>query len=453
MKKKKFAALSSIILAGAMTVSLCACDLFAADPVYDGKTPYEIATEQGYDGSPESYLASSLGVGSSGDSEVRIAYEEAKKEGYTGTFLEFLQTYLTVAHDDTATVNRALTSAVSVRCAFKESLGGYRPSSNTQTVTSAGSGVIYSLDKEQGNAYVITNYHVVYDGDSLGNETTAHISDEIKLYLYGGEVASGAIAATYLGGAMNYDIAVLKVEGSEVLKESSARAVVAANSDAITVGETAYAIGNPEGEGISVSRGVVSVDAEYIDIKSSDDKTNLSMLEIRTDASVNHGNSGGGLFNADGKLIGIVNAKTEEDGVEGMGYAIPSNLALSVAQNIIDNAATKGAVRATLGVTVETTGSKCVFDETSGKAFIMETVAITSVVDNSAAQGKLKAGDTLYSVILNETETVITRRHMLTCLLFNVRKDQTLTCKVYRGGELISVEITFNANSYFTTFD
>lgn len=453
MKKKKTALLLSAALAGVMTISLCACDLFEGDPVFDNKTPYEIATEQGYDGSPESYLASVIGVGSGGDSQVRIAYEEAKKGGYTGTFLDFLQTYLSLSVNDSANINRALTSVVSIRCGFQESLGGYRPSSNTQSVTSAGSGVIYSLEKENGNAYVITNYHVVYNADSVGTETTAHVSDNISLYLYGGELSSGAIRATYLGGAMNYDIAVLKVEGSEVLKQSSARAVVSANSDAVTVGEAAYAIGNPEGEGISVSGGIVSVDAEYIEIKSSDESTTLTMLEMRTDAPVNHGNSGGGLFNADGKLIGIVNAKTEEDGVEGLGYAIPANLALSVAQNIIDNAQSKGAVRATLGISVGTTGSKCVYDEALGKAYIMETVAITSVSDGSVAEGKLKAGDTLYSATLNGAETVITRHHMLTSVLFNVRKDQTLTLKVYRGGQLISVEIAFDASSYFTLFN
>ena len=221
MKKKKTALLLSAALAGVMTISLCACDLFEGDPVFDNKTPYEIATEQGYDGSPESYLASVIGVGSGGDSQVRIAYEEAKKEGYTGTFLDFLQTYLSLSVNDSANINRALTSVVSIRCGFQESLGGYRPSSNTQSVTSAGSGVIYSLEKENGNAYVITNYHVVYNADSVGTETTAHVSDNISLYLYGGELSSGAIRATYLGGAMNYDIAVLKVEGSEVLKQSS----------------------------------------------------------------------------------------------------------------------------------------------------------------------------------------------------------------------------------------
>lgn len=460
MKKKKTALLLSAALAGVMTISLCACDLFEGDPVFDNKTPYEIATEQGYDGSPESYLASVIGVGSGGDSQVRIAYEEAKKEGYTGTFLDFLQTYLSLSVNDSANINRALTSVVSIRCGFQESLGGYRPSSNTQSVTSAGSGVIYSLEKENGNAYVITNYHVVYNADSVGTETTAHVSDNISLYLYGGELSSGAIRATYLGGAMNYDIAVLKVEGSEVLKQSSARAVVSANSDAVTVGEAAYAIGNPEGEGISVSGGIVSVDAEYIEIKSSDESTTLTMLEMRTDAPVNHGNSGGGLFDKDGKLVGIVNARSEETGVTAFGYAIPANLALSIAQNIIDNApsGSRGALRATLGITVMTADSSSVYDATAQKTYIMETVTVQGV-QSGAAASSLKAGDVFYSVKVtshNDNERVnkvITRRHQIYSILFNMRLGDTLEITVSRGDELVTEKVVYSESSQFTLFD
>ena len=452
MKKRRIAALSCVALSGAALFTFSACFDFGSSSL-DSKYPYEIASELGYDGSEASWLASLSG--NDGGAEIRAIYDEAVAEGFEGSFLEFLQEYLTVSADDSAAVNRALMSTVSVWCTFSEQVvsgGIWRPGATTQQTTSAGSGVIYSLDKSAGDAYVITNYHVVYNKDSAGTETVSHISDDITLYLYGGEFDGGAIEATYVGGAMDYDLAVLRVEDSEVLKASSAREAVAANSDAVTVGETVYAVGNPEGSGISASSGIVSVDSEYISIASSDETTTLSLREIRTDAAVNHGNSGGGLYNADGKLIGIVNAKTEEDGVEGMGYAIPANLALSVAQNIIDNSAYRGALRATLGITLEVTDSKAVYDDLTGKAYIEESVSV-SAVTSAPASGALKTGDVLYSISLNGREQVITRMYMATDLMFGVRKGDTVTFKVYRDGQLVSADITFDRDSYFTLYD
>ena len=449
MKRKRFMLLvSSLVLSVALVFSLCAC----APASYT--SPYEVATEQGYDGSEASWLASLYG--GDGYGSFRAVYDEAVEAGYEGTFLDFISEYLTVAQDDSPAINRALMSVVSIWAIFSEPVmgGGWRPSVSYQSVSSGGSGVIYSLDKAAGNAYIVTNYHVVYDANSVGTETVSHISDDITVYLYGGEAATGEIKATYVGGAMDYDIAVLKVEGSEILKESSAREVTAANSDALTVGERVYAIGNPEGNGIALSSGVVSVDAEYITVESSDEQSYLELLEIRTDAPINHGNSGGGLFNADGQLIGIVNAKTEESGVEGVGFAIPSNLALSVAQNILDNqgSGSRGALRATLGIMTSVKDSKSVFDEATQKAYIEETVVVDSV-SSGAASGILKAGDVLYSLTLDGQETVITRGFMVGNFLFRVRKGDTVTAKVWRDSQLLSLEIPFDSNSDFTLFD
>ncbi len=460
MKRKNYL-FGAIALAGVLCVSLCGCELFGGGtqtPSSSTVTPstYEIATKQGYDGSEASYLASLYA--DTDTAFVRTAYDEAVKEGYAGSFLDFLKEYLTVTQDDSSAVNRAMMSAVSVWASFNVTVtadfGGWRPSTTTQQTTSAGSGIIYSLDKEKGDAYIITNYHVVYNVDSVGNEAVSHISDNISLYLYASMTEANTITATYVGGAMDYDIAVLKVTGSEVLKNSSARAVVAANSDAIAVGDTVYAIGNPDGQGISVSQGIVSVDAEYIDIASSDEQRNLSMLEIRTDAPVNHGNSGGGLFSAKGELIGIVNARSEASGVEGFGYAIPSNLAIAVAQNVLDNQAggSKGALRATLGVTVQTVDTYSVFDEDTQRAYVSETVKIQSVAEGTAAAGKLQAEDVLYSVSLNGVKTTIARFHALGTFLFQVRKGDVVTVEVYRGESVVSVDLNFDKDEYFTLF-
>ena len=141
---------------------------------------------------------------------------------------------------------KGLRSAVSIVCNFQATIqqGGWRPGSSsttTQDYSSAGSGVIYRMDKSEGDAFIITNYHVVYDASS---NTENGISDDISVYLYGSEIEEKAIEATYVGGSLYYDIAVLQIDNSDILKASDACEVDVADSDAIVVGDTAIAIGN-----------------------------------------------------------------------------------------------------------------------------------------------------------------------------------------------------------------
>lgn len=450
MKKTGLAAVC-VALVAVFAVGLTSCGGASA-------TVYDVATTLGYEGSESGWIAS---VSDSG-TEARKLYEEAKADGYTGTFVDFLKDIGYAPQDSSVSVSNALMSVVSVTCAFSEPTYTYvngRPVYQEKTAYSAGSGVIYSLNKAEGDAYIVTNYHVVYDSDSAGKETVTHISDEIAVYLYGSMYGSesDAIAADYVGGSMEHDIAVLKVEGSDLLKNSYAYSLKASNSDAVTAGETVYAIGNPEGKGISVTQGIVSVEAEYITMTASDETTQVSRLEIRTDAAVNHGNSGGGLFNSEGRLVGIVNARSEDDGVEAFGYAIPSNLALAIAQNIIDNSKTnssKGALRATLGITVQVTDSRSVYNEETQKAYVVETVTVRSVALGSISYGKLKDDDIIYSIRINGgDEKVITRQYMVTNALFNVRLGDTVELAVYRNNQVVTVSLAFDDNSYFNLYN
>ena len=115
-----------------------------------------------------------------------------------------------------ATSAKGLRSAVGIVCNFQATIqqGGWRPGSSnttTQDYFSAGSGVIYQMDKTAGDAFIITNYHVVYDASS---NTENGISDDISVYLYGSEIEEKAIEATYVGGSLYYDIAVYHVDTS-----------------------------------------------------------------------------------------------------------------------------------------------------------------------------------------------------------------------------------------------
>lgn len=438
MKKRYL--LAPLALAAALLLAMTGC-------AYRGTTarnPYEVASELGAEGSMASWLAEK-----DTKSQARLMFEEAQTEGYTGTYIQFLQE-IGYRQDETANVNAALAATVDVYAVFSY------PEGRDKKFQSAGAGVIYSFEQETGNAYIVTNYHIVYNISSAGSEQIAHISDDISIRLYGNEGTGGDIPAEYVGGSMDYDIAVLRTKESDALKASNAQAIERGDSDSLTLGERVYAIGNPNMKGLSVVSGVVSVDAEYTNITSADGKRLLSLLEIRTDAPVNHGNSGGGLYNSEGKLIGICNARSEESGLEHFGYAIPANLALAVAQNIIDNSkanGSKGALRATLGVTVGTLASTSCYDEKTGKTYILETVSVHEVSFGSMVYGKLNVGDVLYSVQRNDgPEKLITRLHNLGNFLFDVRKGDTVTITFSRGDKTMRESFVFSQNGDFTLF-
>lgn len=340
----------------------------------------------------------------------------------------------------TAASSKGLRSAVSIICNFTATVqqGGWRPGSGSATqkeYSSAGSGVIYKLDKENGDAFVITNYHVVYD---VSSNTKNGISEDISLYLYGSEIEEKAIPATYVGGSPYYDIAVLRVEDSEMLKTSDAAAVEIADSDKVTVGSSAIAIGNAKGLGVSASVGIVSVDSEYITMTAADGKSEVSFRVMRVDTAVNSGNSGGGLYGGDGRLIGIVNAKIVDDGVENIGYAIPSNVAVSIADNIIDycyGTELERVQRALLGITVTTSDSKAVYNPASGLIAVKETVSVYEVSAGSITSGLLMAEDVLLRASLNGETVEITRQYHIIDMMLDVRVGDTVELTVLRGTE------------------
>ena len=465
--KKIMAAVLSVSLAGALIFSLAGCTFFAPAPPSDDPSLTPDPDVPSQPDVPEDPVVSDDIGGSAwmdwenvftgGSTEAYRLYQEAKGEGFEGTFTDFLQEVgYNISVDSSFAVGTAVQSVVAIESVFEEQTSSLPSGGGTEERTYSGAGVIYSLDKEAGDAYIVTNYHVVYEQDSLGNESIPHISDDIRVYLYGEYYLTQYIEAEYVGGAMDYDIAVIRIEGSERLKNSAARAFEAGDSDQIAAGETVYAIGNPDSQGVSVTRGIVSVPSEYIDISAADDRRTVSLLEIRVDAAVNHGNSGGGLFNIDGSLIGIVNARSEASGVEGFGYAIPVNLAVGVAQNILDNAETndsKGALRATLGVTARVDARTSIYNEETGSSYIVEKVSVQEVTEGSPAAGKLQEGDLLKHICIEGgLEKTVTHLHTVTTFMFNVRKGDTVVITYERSGAEGEARITYDSDAMFTLF-
>ena len=491
MKKRTFKTLICAMLAGVSAFGFSACNL-------EPQTAYDVAVKNGFLGTEQEWLASLKG--SDGESAKSPTIDEiysawAKQDGNENkSFDDFLKEYLSVSYNEnnnTAQIAQNLTSAVSIYCAMYASSDG-----ETGWGLSAGSGVIYTRNEESlknGNAYIITNYHVLYNAQAENSVTSkgsngAHIANDnnIFIYLYGANIlldkktdvfsgrvtgfedkSGSAIKAVYVGGSMLSDVAVLEVKGDENLKkaaEAGTATAVETEKNGVTAGEKVFAIGNPSGNGISVSQGVVSVESEYISMTAADDKTSTSFHVLRTDTAINPGNSGGGLFNAQGHLVGIVNAKTTSSSsgtaVENMGYALPISDVEALANNIID---TNGAPKKPyFGITVASEETHSEWNETHDKLILKETVRVASVAGKSNKDAGIGAGvfetdDVISSVAIERggadalNVTVNTRADFTNSMLY-VREGDTLRIQVKRGKNEGLVTLTFSITKDCLTY-
>ena len=235
----------------------------------------------------------------------------------------------TLGYDDDATIADVVAgiadSVVEINIEKRVS-GGFL---GTQISSGAGSGVLYGLSEDKKDYYVITNHHVV-DGAS-----------KVEVILTNGAV----INASVIGTDADSDVAVLGMSTTGIDLTRFRPVVLPADGYNVRVGDTAIAIGNPLGSlGGSVTCGIVSGLSRQVMV----DDTIMTLMQ--TDASLNPGNSGGGLFNIRGELIGITNSGYNAANVEGLGFAIPSVTVRNVADSIIEYGYVKG--KATIGITV-----------------------------------------------------------------------------------------------------
>ncbi len=181
--------------------------------------------------------------------------------------------------------------------------------------TALGSGVVFQ--KSGGEAYVITNHHVVAGGQEL--EAVLVDGTSLKAQLVGSDVIT--------------DVAVLKVEASKV-----AAVAQIGDSDQLDLGETVIALGNPLGLGDTLTSGIVSYPKRLMPVSLNEDGVyDWEQQVIQTDAAINEGNSGGALVDLNGKLIGINTMKIASTGVEGIGFAIPINQVMKTADELLKN--------------------------------------------------------------------------------------------------------------------
>jgi serine protease Do len=280
------------------------------------------------------------------------------------------------------------------------------------------------------------------------SNTENGISDDITVYLYGQDSSEYAIPAKYVGGSMNYDLAILKVDSSKILAESNAMAVTFADSDNVAVLDQAIAVGNPEALGISATLGYINVDSEYIQMEGADGVTAIQIRVMRMDTAVNGGNSGGGLFNNRGELIGIVNAKLTNS--ENMSYAIPSNFVKYVTENILyycDGTSDENVHRCYLGITVQASRLYTEYDVETGRVHKREDVGVIAVSDDSLAKGIVEVGDIINSITVDGVTYDVDRMYIVTDSMLNARVGSVVTINVTRGEKNIDVEIKIAESS------
>lgn len=269
----------------------------------------------------------------------------------------------------------------------------------------AGSGVIVSSD-----GYILTNSHVVC------NEDTQKLADNITVRLTNGD----EYAAEVKGYDADADIAVLKIDADGLTP------AVCGNSENLAVGEEVVVVGNPLGKlGGTVTNGIVSATEREIQISG------VTMTLIQTNAAVNPGNSGGGMFNMKGELVGVVNAKSSGSGIEGLGFAIPVNDAVDIMKQLLEYGYVRG--KPMIGVT---------FAEVSNSSFMFYYDLKEGIYVSDLTKGYnddvLKVGDRVIAV--NGTE--VSSYNDIKSIVSASDVGDVLTFQIYRDGKLMEVDVT-----------
>lgn len=335
---------------------------------------------------------------------------------------------------------KGMLSTVSISASSTNN-GGSPETFFSSAMSSRGSGIILEVNKETGDAYIITNYHVVCSASTLKpfNYRWVLLWDSIV-----------PISAVFVGGSSTYDIAVLKIEGSDEIRNSACTGASIGRSSQITVGEAVVAVGNSMARNLRITSGVIS--------KEEDPMGSVPYnMYIEHSADVNSGNSGGGLYDANGELIGIVNAKFRDvnettgellynEVIHGMNYAIPSEIAVSVAKNIIRNNGSllKPNLGLTLGSNYTYNIKNYVINE-DGCGYTTYDLVITK------ATGKFWVNDKLISMSYEfagkEVIVELNRQFSLDSNIYNLSKGDKVKFVVERGGGQTEFEITIDTTT------
>lgn len=345
-----------------------------------------------------------------------LTAKNTSSDGNSSVYTDSTQNVTNITVDETvnstieAVAKKAGPSIVGIRttAAVTNFFGGSSES------TGEGSGIIYSKD-----GYIITNYHVIQ---------SAVESSNAKVEVFLPEDTATALSATVVGYNIASDLAVVKIAGSNL------PAIEFADSDKLSVGQYAIAIGNPGGlEFIgSVSSGIISGLNRSVTVD-----TGNTMTLIQTDAAINPGNSGGALVDIKGQLIGVNSIKLVSTGYEGMGFAIPSNTVKEICDNII---AKQNTPTPYIGIEIST---KYTAEQLKALGYPAGAVVVSVVEGGPADQSSIKRGD----IITEFNGAAINNYKDLENAISNCSPGDNVSVTVYRGGRFYSANIIVKANN------
>jgi serine protease Do len=282
----------------------------------------------------------------------------------------------------------------------------------------SGSGVIFNVEGD--SAYIVTNNHVI-EGAS-----------EVEVSLYDGEKAKAEV----VGADALTDLAVLKID-----EKYATHTLKFGDSSGLRPGDQVMAIGNPLGLDLSrtVTQGIVSAIDRNIAVDTSAGKWELSV--IQTDAAINPGNSGGALINTSGHVIGINSLKISDSGVEGLGFAIPSNDVVPIINELIEHGKIE---RPYLGVSLaDLQEVPSMYLQSLPESVKSGTIVAQVEPNSAAANAGLKQMDVIVSI---DGEEITNSSDLRKYMYANLTAKDKATLKIYREGQAIDVEVNL-ANS------
>ncbi len=295
--------------------------------------------------------------------------------------------------------------------------GNMFENSTSESVESGtGSGVIFKKEGDAG--YIITNNHVIESAQSI--EVTLFSGDKVEAELVGTDALT--------------DIAVLKINAEHVTTVAEM-----GDSSKLRTGENVIAIGNPLGEEFSrtVTQGIISGVDRTIDVTTSEGDWALDV--IQTDAAINPGNSGGPLINMSGQVIGINSLKITESGVEGLGFAIPSNDVLPIAEELMNNGKIQRPFLGVGLVEMSEVPQYYLQEQMNLPEEITEGVIVGNVSPSSPAD---EAGLKQQDVIVSMNGQAITNASDLRKFLYTETEiGEEVDITLYRAGKKVNVKI------------
>ena len=341
-----------------------------------------------------------------GETSTKYEVKESDTPASVGNQSDTTVLYRSVSTDSEAKTTATVTDVVNaVADSVVEITTEFKSTGFWQFVQSgAGSGVIISND-----GYIMTNNHVIVNEGAIADTITVRLRDGTEY------------DAKVVGHDEDADIAVIKIEASDLT------AAVFGDSSKLVVGEDIVAIGNPLGElGGTVTEGIVSALDREVDVEG----TKMNLLQIS--AAINPGNSGGGLFNMKGELVGVVNAKSSGSGIEGLGFAIPSNDASHIAEEIIAHGYVTG--KPYIGISTYYASDEF----TAYRYFRSQATGLYIVETFEGYNDKvLQQGDRIVEVDGKEIATA----DDLAKAVKNANIGDTMAFTVYRNGKRTEVEV------------